>query len=56
MKIKIYAETFKIGSRYEAIIDVDKEEWEEMTGTEKSELVLEELVNGGFDWGWKEEE
>ena len=53
-KIKIYAETTKLRSRMEHVIEMEVEEWEEMDDEDKRELVRDELINNGFDWGWEE--
>lgn len=51
VKIEISARTNKVGSQAKRVVEFDKEEWDEMDGDERQEVMLEELFNL-IDWDW----
>ena len=55
MKIKFYASTDKLGSETSKTVEIDAEEWSEMTDSEKEQLGLEILINSfKLTSGWDE--
>lgn len=55
MKIKFYASTDKLGSETSKTIEIDIEEWSEMTDSEKEQLGLETLIQSfKLTFGWQE--
>lgn len=53
MKITVWAQTNKVGSRSETSFEIDKEEWDEMPEDERTDLCREMLPNI-INWGWEE--
>jgi hypothetical protein len=51
VQIEISVRTNKVGSESKQIIQFDKEDWDDMGGDERQELMLEELFNM-IDWDW----
>jgi len=55
--IEIYARTNRVGSKDTADIEIDREEWEAMSDSEKEERMFQKMVdNNLFEWGWNEKE
>lgn len=54
MKIKIsWGAWSNISFKGKQTIEVDKEEWESMSGEEQDRFVLEKILNAsGFDWDY----
>lgn len=55
VKIEMYARTDVVGSKVKRTIDVDKEQWDQYSETEKEEYMRDEFFNSAMiDWGWEE--
>lgn len=59
MKVKVYAETNRVGSRIETEIEIPDEDIEGLEGYER-EKVIDEYAHDALpnlmNWGWYEEE
>jgi hypothetical protein len=53
IKVRIHAETWTVGSRQERTIEVDAEEWEDMTPEERDELCREAMFGSLVEWGYE---
>jgi hypothetical protein len=51
IKITVYVETNKVGSRCEDEIEFDCDEWESMTEAEQDEACRDAAFNM-LEWGW----
>ena len=55
IKIKIWVSTNMVGSKCERTIEVDAEEWKEMSESERDDYIHEEIFVNSFmvEWGYK---
>jgi hypothetical protein len=53
MKIKLYVQTNRVGSKEERTIDVPDEDWGDMDDLEKDDYMRDEMLNM-VDWGYDE--
>lgn len=53
VKITVFIQTNKVGSRCKATIEFDREEWDSMTDEEKEDACRDVAFNMG-EWGWNE--
>ena len=53
MKVKVYVSTRYVGSKSEDIIEIDDEEWADMSDREKDE-VMQEAMFDLIEWGYEE--
>jgi hypothetical protein len=51
IKVRIHARTWKLDSHDERIVEVDADEWADMSQEERNEFCREELFNV-IEWGW----
>jgi hypothetical protein len=57
IKIKLWAATWRVGSKEERTVKVPREDWEQLTEREKEEYMLDELWNNSLiEWGWAEQD
>lgn len=52
MKVKVYVSTGYVGSKKEDVVEIDDEEWTDMSENERNDYFLEvmfEMIN----WGWE---
>lgn len=58
MKLKFYMETNKVGSRSETVIEVDDEEWSDLSEAERDDYAKEMFWDMALarlgDWGYFE--
>lgn len=56
-KFKLWIATDRVGSKTDREVEVDAEEWEELSETERDEYMYDELMNSCmFEWGFNEVE
>ena len=53
IKITVWVETDKLGSRCESEVEIERELWLEMTEDEKAKEIQEEIWDM-CEWGWEE--
>jgi hypothetical protein len=53
MRLKVWAETDKIGSLVEYRLEVNDVKWDIMDDKEKQEFVLEQLMLSVLSYGWE---
>lgn len=53
VEIEVWVCTNKVGSESRRKITIDREEWEDFSGEEKEEYMLEEMLNL-IEWNWEE--
>ena len=55
MKVKVYVRTKIINSKTEHVIEVEKEEWDEMDDYKKDRYILDYIFqNEMIEWGYEE--
>jgi hypothetical protein len=55
MKVELWACTKYVGSKAKKVIEVDDEEWNELTDDEKEQYMQDEYENSMLvEWGWDE--
>lgn len=52
IKIRYFVETNKVGSRVERFVEFDKEDWDEMSESEKDEM-MQEYMFELISWDYK---
>lgn len=53
MKVLVYIKTNVPGSKVEFEVDIDEEEWEEMSDDERDNYLYDEVLNQqGLYWEW----
>lgn len=54
IRIKVYAETYRVESRSEVEVDIPREEWEEMNAAKRDDFARE-LLADLIKWGYEAE-